>query len=173
MLPNRQTYVYRAKLYDMARNPLLNTRVPPDYAEAVDEYCEEHGVSQSEAVRRAIRYYYIEETDDQPDHREPGPTFGELLSAGKVRMFGAGLTLLVFLSGWFVLLPAYGTAYSQLSLAPLLGRLHVIVVMAASLLATHWLIDSAHRAAEREYLTADTESETEGDIEPGDREVIA
>jgi len=36
-------------------NPRYQTRLPEDDAERVDEYVDEHGVSQSEAVRRLIR----------------------------------------------------------------------------------------------------------------------
>ena len=40
----------------MARNKVQRSfRIPPDVAEAVDEYAEEHGITKSEAYRRVIK----------------------------------------------------------------------------------------------------------------------
>jgi predicted DNA-binding protein len=40
----------------MARNKVQRSfRLPPDVAEAVDEYAEEHGITKSEAYRRIIK----------------------------------------------------------------------------------------------------------------------
>jgi antitoxin component of RelBE/YafQ-DinJ toxin-antitoxin module len=44
----------------MARDK-AQTRIDPDTGEALDDYCEDIGISQSEVIRRAIRRYLTDE----------------------------------------------------------------------------------------------------------------
>lgn len=50
----------------MGRKPQVQARVPQDVKDAMDEYCEENDLSQSDAVRRALENEYVDEEGDFP-----------------------------------------------------------------------------------------------------------
>jgi hypothetical protein len=49
----------------MGRKPQVQARIPNDLKERIDEYCDEHDISTTESVRRALEKEY--RLPDQPD----------------------------------------------------------------------------------------------------------
>lgn len=44
----------------MGRKPQVQARIPEDVKDGIDEYCDEHDVTQSDAVRRALQRTYLD-----------------------------------------------------------------------------------------------------------------
>jgi Arc/MetJ-type ribon-helix-helix transcriptional regulator len=81
-------------------NPRFQTRLPEDDAERVNEYVEEHGVSQSEAVRRLIRAG-LEAEEEETNDAATTPFAGKGYASARVneaaRVSGGAAILLMLL----------------------------------------------------------------------------
>jgi len=80
----------------MGRKPQVQARIPNDLKENIDDYCTEHNVSQSDAVRRALELEYRD--GDTNDGDRLADRFDDVQAANETAREKVGTSLLYLLA---------------------------------------------------------------------------
>lgn len=79
----------------MGRKPQVQARIPNDLKGQIDRYCDEHDISQTEAVRRALELEY---RDDDPDDDRLADRYDDVQAANETAREKVGTSLLYLLA---------------------------------------------------------------------------